>query len=189
MTWDRIHRQEAILREKIAVLIQRLNDPRLGFVTITSAKLSRDKHYCTVMFSVLGSDSEERNTTRALADAAPRVRELLGPSLHTRVLPELKFVYDRVVVKESHLRTLIDEVTAERESRVGPDVDPDAEADTDVDTDECVDTDDDEYADAGDTAEDSVGLDANTSDTQPADDSTAAVEPIEGDGPGPDGSS
>ena len=118
MTWDRIQRQEAILLEKVAVIVlERLNDPRLGFVTITEAKLSRDKHYCTLKYTVLGSESERRKTTRALLDAAPRVRELLAPTLRTRVLPELRFVYDEAVVKESKLRTLIEEVTAEREER------------------------------------------------------------------------
>ena len=58
MSWDRIRRQEAILREKIAVIIlDRLNDPRLGFVTITGCTLSRDKRYCKVKVTVLGSES------------------------------------------------------------------------------------------------------------------------------------
>ncbi|MFT7462001.1 MAG: ribosome-binding factor A [Pseudohongiellaceae bacterium] len=123
MSWDRIERQEAILLEKIAVLIQRLNDPRVGFVTITGTKLSRDKRYCNVSFSVFGTDSEIRKTTRALAAAAPRVREMLAPSLDSRVLPELRFIFDAEVVKESNLRILIEEVTAEREEREGPDGD------------------------------------------------------------------
>ena len=131
MTWDRIQRQEAILLEKIAVLVQRLNDPRLGFVTITSTKLSRDKRYCTVMYTVLGSDSEVSKTARALSAAAPRVREMLASSLDSRVLPELRFEIDAVVVKESRLRTLIEEVTAERLERVGPDEPVDVEDDAD----------------------------------------------------------
>lgn len=134
MTWDRIQRQEAILLEKIAVLVQRLNDPRLGFVTITAAKLSRDKRYCTVQFTVMGSESEVSKTTRALAAAAPRVREMLAPSLQSRVLPELRFVMDENVVKESRLRTLIEEVTAERVDRAGPDELMDVDTDTDTDT-------------------------------------------------------
>lgn len=143
MTWDRIQRQEAILLEKIAVLVQRLNDPRLGFVTITSTKLSRDKRYCTVMYTVLGSESEVSKTARALSAAAPRVREMLAASLHSRVLPELRFEIDAVVVKESRLRTLIEEVTAERVDRAGPDqkLDADADADDDVDVEADVDVD------------------------------------------------
>lgn len=42
MTWDRKNRQEALLKEKIAIIVQqRLNDPRIGFVTITRAALSK----------------------------------------------------------------------------------------------------------------------------------------------------
>lgn len=138
MTWDRNRRQEAILREKIAVIVlERLNDPRLGFVTITEATLSRDKRYCTVKYTVMGTDAERSRSSRALNDAAPRVRELLAPTLHTRVLPELRFEYDEVVRKETHLRSLIEEVTAERLARTGePDDLSEFETDADVDGEE-----------------------------------------------------
>jgi ribosome-binding factor A len=109
MSWDRIQRQEAILREKIAVIIlDRLNDPRMGFVTVTGVKLSRDKRHCKVMFTVLGTEAEVRRTERALKDAAPRVQQLLAATYKARTLPEILFVYDGTVEKESRLRDLIE---------------------------------------------------------------------------------
>jgi ribosome-binding factor A len=164
MTWDRIQRQEAILREKIAVIVlERLNDPRLGFVTITEASLSQDKHYCTVKYTVMGSDADRSRSSRALDDAAPRVRELLAPTLNTRVLPEVRFVYDAVVVKETRLRGLIEEVTAERLERTG---EPDNFGELDAES------------EAGETAE----PDADSGEDEQSEETTAGL-PAEVDPP------
>lgn len=122
MPWDRKQRQEAILREKIAVIVlERLSDPRLGFITITRVELSKDKKIAKVFYTVLGTDSQVRSTTRALADGRGRVQELLAPTLNMRSMPELRFIVDEQVKKESKLLDLIGEVTAERLERAGPD--------------------------------------------------------------------
>ena len=111
MSWDRIQRQEAILREKIAVLVQRLNDPRLGFITVTAVKLSRDKRHCRVDYTVLGDEAQIRTTTRALEDASGRIQELLAPSLRMRTMPELRFHYDAKVEKHNRLLDLIEKAS------------------------------------------------------------------------------
>lgn len=127
MTWDRIHRQEAILREKIAIIVlDRLNDPRLGFVTITGVELSRDRRHCRVLYTVLGTESEQRTTARALADAVPRVQELLAPTLETRLIPAIRFDYDESVERESRLLGLMDSLASERGEREGRGAEGDA---------------------------------------------------------------
>lgn len=109
MSWDRRHRQEAILREKIAkIVIERLSDPRIGFITITKAELSKDKRIARVSYTVLGNEGQRRTTQRALEKAAPRIVELLAPTLRMRMLPELRFVYDEVVQRESRVLDLIE---------------------------------------------------------------------------------
>jgi ribosome-binding factor A len=134
MTWDRKDRQEAILREKIAVIVlERLSDPRLGFVTITGAKLNKDKRVCTVTYTVLGSDTDRRKTARALADACPRIQELLGPTLRMRSMPTVRFVYDETVERESRMLGILGELAAERAER--GDVDEISEGDDDSETD------------------------------------------------------
>ena len=122
MSWDRHRRYEAILKEKIAVIVlKNLADPRLGFVTITNVELSRDKRHANVSYTCFGTDAQRRTTSRALNDGAPRVQELLAPSLEMRLIPQLRFVHDDGVAKESKLLKLIEGVTAERVERVGPD--------------------------------------------------------------------
>jgi ribosome-binding factor A len=115
MSWDRKERLEAILREKIAVIVlERLSDPRLGFVTITRVELSRDKRLATVFYTVLGTDNQRRTTGRALERSAPRVQELLAPTLRVRHMPELRFRFDEGVEKESRLLDMLDSLASER---------------------------------------------------------------------------
>lgn len=113
MAWDRTERTEALLREKIAIIVlERLNDPRLGFVTITGAKLSRDKLHCKVLFTVLGTPVQRRLSERALKDAAPHIQEKLAPTMRLRTMPEIRFVYDESIAKQERMNVLLDELKA-----------------------------------------------------------------------------
>src|SRR6185503_14484188 len=111
MAWDRTNRTEAILREKVAIIVlERLNDPRLGFVTITGARLSGDKRHCKVFFTVLGTPTQRRLSEAALRDAAPHIQEVLAPTLRLRTIPELRFVYDESIEKTARMHGLLDEL-------------------------------------------------------------------------------
>ena len=115
MAWDRRERLEALLREKIAIIVlERLNDPRLGFVTITGVQLSKDKRHAKVLYTVLGTAGQRRTTDRALQDAARHVQEQLAPTLRLRVMPELRFTYDESIEKESRMLGLLDELASSR---------------------------------------------------------------------------
>ena len=117
MSWDRKKRLDAVLREKISVVVtQRLRDPRLGFVTITGAELSPDKRRCTVNYTVIGDDSQQRMTQRALEAAAPHVLEVIGPSLRIRHLPELRFVFDAGQAKGARVLELLGRIAQDEAS-------------------------------------------------------------------------
>ena len=115
MAWDRNERTEALLREKVAIIVlERLNDPRLGFVTITGAKLSRDKRHCRVLFTVLGTPVQRRLSERALQDAAPHIQQVLSRSMRLRSMPELRFAYDESIARESHMLDLLDDLAGRK---------------------------------------------------------------------------
>ena len=115
MAWDRTNRTEAILREKVAIIVlERLNDPRLGFVTITGARLSGDKRHCKIFYTVLGTPTQRRLSEHALRDAAPHIQEVLAPTLRLRTIPELRFVYDESIAKEARMNVLLDELAGKK---------------------------------------------------------------------------
>ena len=115
MAWDRNERVEAQLKEKIAIIVlERLSDPRLGFLTITGVKLSRDKRHAQVLFTVLGNAAQHRTTERALHDAAPHVQKQVAASMKLRIMPELRFTYDESIEKGSRMLDLLDDLAGKR---------------------------------------------------------------------------
>ena len=66
------------LAERIAVIVaemleRRVKDPRLGFVTVTEARLTADLREATVFYTVYGS-AEERDETAAPEEDPPGTR-------------------------------------------------------------------------------------------------------------------
>ena len=56
--------QEFIKQEVSRIILQELKDPRLGFVTVTDARITGDLREATVYVSLFGSDEEKKNTCR-----------------------------------------------------------------------------------------------------------------------------
>jgi ribosome-binding factor A len=96
------------LREELTDIIRsELDDPRLGFWTVTRVEVPDDLRTARVYVSVLGSDDERNETLGALRGAAGYIRGHLKPRMRTRTIPELEFRDDRSMEHaESIARTL-----------------------------------------------------------------------------------
>jgi len=76
------------------MLERRIKDPRLGFATVTEARLTNDLREATVYYTVLGTDAERAETAIALASATGIIRSEVGRQLGLRHTPSLAFVAD-----------------------------------------------------------------------------------------------
>ena len=76
------------------MLERRIKDPRLGFVTITEARLTGDLREATVYYTVLGTDEERAATAAALLSATGIIRTEVGHQTGLRHTPSLEFVAD-----------------------------------------------------------------------------------------------
>jgi ribosome-binding factor A len=76
------------------MLERRIKDPRLGFVTVTEARLTSDLREATVFYTVYGSDRERADTAAALASATGIIRSEVGRQIGLRHTPSLAFVAD-----------------------------------------------------------------------------------------------
>jgi ribosome-binding factor A len=86
------------LREEVTDIIRsELDDPRLGFWTVTRVDVPSDMRSARVYISVLGSDEERKETLKALRGAAGFIRGHLKPRMHTRTIPDLDFREDRTM--------------------------------------------------------------------------------------------
>src|SRR3984957_1633645 len=89
------------LGERIAQIVaemleRRVKDPRLGFVTVTEARVTGDLREATVYYTVLGSDDEVAGTAAGLARATGRSRSEVGKQTGIKHTPSLSFVRDSV---------------------------------------------------------------------------------------------
>jgi len=85
---------ERISKIVAEMLERRVKDPRLGFVTVTEAKLTGDLREATVFYTVYGSPEEREETAAALRSATGIVRTEVGRQLGLRHTPSLTFVAD-----------------------------------------------------------------------------------------------
>jgi ribosome-binding factor A len=88
---ERLERVAEELREVLAAEVQRLKDPRLGFVTVTGVKVTPDLRKARVYYTVMGEEREHRATGAALRSARSHLRATLGHQVRLKFTPELEF--------------------------------------------------------------------------------------------------
>jgi ribosome-binding factor A len=104
------------IQRELAGLIRDLKDPRLGMVTVSAVKVSKDMGYAEVYVTVLGKDLEVdyAPSLAVLNNAAGFLRGALGKSLQIRMIPRLRFHYDQVVVNGNRMAELIHQAVTAR---------------------------------------------------------------------------
>jgi ribosome-binding factor A len=89
------------------MLERRIKDPRLGFVTVTEARLTNDLREATVYYTVLGTDAERADTAMALASATGIIRSEVGRQIGLRHTPSLEFVADALPDTAQRIEELV----------------------------------------------------------------------------------
>lgn len=98
------------LRLELADLVtHQVKDPRLGFVTITEVRMSKDLRYARVYVSVLGDDEEQEASLAALGRMSGFLRGQIGRRIRLRHVPELTFVQDRTLAHSERIERLLEE--------------------------------------------------------------------------------
>jgi ribosome-binding factor A len=105
------------IRETVArIIADGLNDPRIGFVTVTRASITADLRTARVYVGVLGDDFQRKKTLAGLAQAAGFIRRELGRRIRVRYTPELTFQYDSGLDATDRVAQLLEENRAADES-------------------------------------------------------------------------
>jgi ribosome-binding factor A len=101
------------IREIVAeTLERRVKDPRLGFVTVTDARVTNDLQHATVFYTVLGDAEEQVASRAALESAKGVVRSEVGRRTGIRLTPTLEFVADAVPENAAHIDELLQAAAA-----------------------------------------------------------------------------
>jgi len=85
---------ERIVQVVAEMLESRIKDPRLGFVTITDARVTGDLRDATVFYTVYGSAEEQAASAAALASASGVIRSEVGRQTGLKHTPSITFKQD-----------------------------------------------------------------------------------------------
>ncbi len=105
------------LADRVRVIVAetletRVKDPRLGFITITDARVTNDLREATVFYTVLGSEDERADTATALESAKGILRTEVGRQTGVRHTPSLTFIADALPDTARHLDDLLAQAAA-----------------------------------------------------------------------------
>ncbi len=105
-TFKRAARVSDQMKEEIAdILLRKIKDPRIGFITVTEVEVSDDLKNAKVFVSIYGED--KKTPLKGLESAAPFIRSELGRRIRMRSVPELLFRFDRTVEQGAHIMELL----------------------------------------------------------------------------------
>lgn len=125
--FGRVDRVADFLLRELSVLVRsEVRDPRVGNVTITHVKVTRDLAWADVRICCLGgADSEQRSVTvKALARAAGFLRSQLARHSTMRAMPKLRFHYDEGIDESIRMSDLIGRVRAQDDAHTDAAGDP-----------------------------------------------------------------
>jgi ribosome-binding factor A len=123
--FSRAERVAGEMRRELAKLIQReVEDPAVGFVSVSDVEVSRDISHARVFVTVFEADKAKASID-ALNKAAGFLRGRLGQEMRLRSVPELHFRHDASVETGQRMDRLIEEaVAADANAAPGTDDEP-----------------------------------------------------------------
>jgi ribosome-binding factor A len=114
----RSYRKER-LSERIKELVgefvlNRIKDPRIGLVTITSVSIAPDFTSAKVYFTVMGDEAARAETRKGLESAKNYLRKAVGQELKLRQAPELRFEYDETLDRAMRIDETIERMRRDK---------------------------------------------------------------------------
>jgi ribosome-binding factor A len=119
---DRVSQQ---IQREIAMILQReIKDPRVGMATVSDVELTRDLQHAKVFVTFfLNEEDNIEAGIKVLNDASGYIRILLGKAMKLRVVPEIRFVYDKTLVEGMRISNLITNTVRDDQLRRGESTD------------------------------------------------------------------
>ena len=110
MTTERMRRVNEVIREVIAdAIAKQLDDPRIGFVTVTSVDTSPDLRSARIYVSVLGDEDERERSLAALRGSHGLLQSRIAREMRIKYTPTLSFHYDDGPERGVRLARLLDD--------------------------------------------------------------------------------
>lgn len=113
LPYKRSQRVSDLIREEIAdIIMNKMKDPRLGFVTVTGAKITEDLKIATIYLSIL-KEEEKEATLEIINSAKGFIRAELAKRLKMKFIPALTFRIDESLEYGNRIEKLLKEIKKE----------------------------------------------------------------------------
>ncbi len=110
LPYKRSKRVADLVRKEISdIVLRRLKDPRIGFVTVTDVSVTDDLKLARVFVSSLKEDEREQ-MLEILNSAKSFIRQELGRRVKMKVTPDLEFRVDTSIQYGDRIDQLLKEI-------------------------------------------------------------------------------
>ncbi|MBI4710852.1 MAG: 30S ribosome-binding factor RbfA [Candidatus Omnitrophica bacterium] len=96
-----------VLLTRRTLILERIKDPRLGFVTVMHVKITPDLKSAVVFISVMGDKKKKEETLKVLERAAGFLQHEVGVTIKMRYTPKLQFELDDSLDKDFEIGQVI----------------------------------------------------------------------------------
>jgi ribosome-binding factor A len=104
-----MRRINELMREVIGgAIATELQDPRIGFVTVTAVETSSDLRSARVFVSVLGTEEEREETLAGLRSSHGVLQARIAREMRIKRTPTLTFHYDDTAERADRVTRLMD---------------------------------------------------------------------------------
>ena len=103
------------LQKELAMIVMReIKAKEFGMITINEVDLSRDLSYAKVYFTLLNDEADLiKKAVDLLNESAPFIRSLMGSKMRLRIVPELRFYYDKSLSEGIRMASLVSKAVRE----------------------------------------------------------------------------
>jgi ribosome-binding factor A len=116
--YPRTARLNHLIHEIVAEELERIDDERLGFLTVVAVEVERDLRRAVVWYTTLdgpvggpdGGDDTDGGLAKALEGHRPRIQSAIARQAHIRRTPELSFQPDLVIRQAERVEEILRDI-------------------------------------------------------------------------------
>jgi ribosome-binding factor A len=101
---------ELIKAEVSRIIREDVNDPRIGFISITNVDLDPDFECAKIGISILANEDEKKECMDGLNSATRFIRGKLGEFITLKNVPQIRFIRDDSLEKGSRVLNIISQL-------------------------------------------------------------------------------
>lgn len=116
---NRIQRIANLIKKEVAeMLLREVKDPRIGMVTITGVKVSKDLRIAHIYYSALGTEKQIQDSAIGLRQATKFIQREIGRRIRMRYTPAIDFQFDHSLEYGSHIDKILKDLSLPKEEEI-----------------------------------------------------------------------